>query len=115
MSNTGQQSKHLLRPEPMVEWKDTNLRKLERVVFKLQKRISVNRKVFLNGDREAQSTYNQVVKSHLIIIKIYITEKGFPKLNYKRCNSQRITVDFIKTISPHRFSKHTGVVLTVLK
>ncbi|MGI2907122.1 hypothetical protein [Tolypothrix sp. VBCCA 56010] len=42
-------------------------------------KVSVNRKVFLNGDREAQSTYNQVVKSHLIIIKIYIIDKGLPK------------------------------------
>ena len=39
MSNTRIQSKPLPRPKPMVEWKDTNWRKLERVVFKLQKRI----------------------------------------------------------------------------
>jgi RNA-directed DNA polymerase len=39
MSNTRLQSKPLLRQKPMVEWKDTNWRKLERVVFKLQKRI----------------------------------------------------------------------------
>ena len=39
MSNTRIQSKPLPRPKPMVEWKNTNWRKLERVVFKLQKRI----------------------------------------------------------------------------
>gem|GEM_PF-1298590 len=39
MSNTRTQSKPLPRLKPMVEWKDTNWRKLERVVFKLQKRI----------------------------------------------------------------------------
>ncbi|WP_207714077.1 reverse transcriptase N-terminal domain-containing protein [Scytonema sp. UIC 10036] len=39
MSNTRHQDKPLPKPEPMVEWKNTNWRKLERVVFKLQKRI----------------------------------------------------------------------------
>lgn len=39
MSNTQQQSKPLPRPKLMVEWNNTNWRKLERVVFKLQKRI----------------------------------------------------------------------------
>jgi len=38
-SNTRRLDKPLLIPEPMVEWKNIPWRKLERVVFKLQKRI----------------------------------------------------------------------------
>ena len=38
-SNTRRLDKPLLMPEPMVEWKNIPWRKLERVVFKLQKRI----------------------------------------------------------------------------
>ena len=38
-SNTRFSVKPLLKPKPMVEWKDISWRKLERVIYKLQKRI----------------------------------------------------------------------------
>lgn len=39
MSNTRERLKPSLKSKPMSEWKDTDWRKLERVVYKLQKRI----------------------------------------------------------------------------